>query len=374
MKSAFIDRRAALVRLAGGCLASSWLLQACEAGRSDCDGSGIEGLVPVDVEPDRIIDAVVCLRPYRPSGFRLEAEQTDTTLLIHNYGHGGGGFTLSWGTATQAIQLFRDAGGSPSTRTAVIGCGVVGLTTAYLLKNRGFEVTIYTRDLPPDTTSDLAGASFYPSYVIDDSLLSNGFRRRLDTACRVSHAWFRRLMEEPRYAVEWRPQYFLTDIWNDEVAAGPEIYRMLKDLYPNPRLFGPGEHPFPTRYAFREDNIFIEPSVYLQALLEDLLQAGGRIETRTFRDASEFDGLSEEVVFNCTGLGAAALTADTELTPLPGQQVILQPQPEVDYAVVGDDGAYMFPRSDGVVLGHGAGLRDPTEILSRHRRLVPRRS
>ena len=53
---------------------------------------------------------------------------------------------------------------------------------------------------------------------------------------------------------------------------------------------------------------------------------------------------------NCTGLGAAALFGDAELSPIKGQLTILRPQPEVDYIALAF-GLYMFPRKDGIVLG-----------------------
>jgi glycine/D-amino acid oxidase-like deaminating enzyme len=56
------------------------------------------------------------------------------------------------------------------------------------------------------------------------------------------------------------------------------------------------------------------------------------------------------LVFNCTGLGAGALFGDEELVPLKGQLTFLLPQPEVNYAVLSGE-LYMFPRSDGILLG-----------------------
>src|SRR5262249_30982254 len=59
-------------------------------------------LPKVLVSPDREIRTTVCLRPFRPPGFRLETQKLDDKLCVHNYGHGGAGITLSWGTAQQA--------------------------------------------------------------------------------------------------------------------------------------------------------------------------------------------------------------------------------------------------------------------------------
>src|SRR5579885_892251 len=45
---------------------------------------------PVNAAPDRLIRSVVGLRPFRPSGFRVEREALGAKSIVHNYGHGGG--------------------------------------------------------------------------------------------------------------------------------------------------------------------------------------------------------------------------------------------------------------------------------------------
>src|SRR5262245_33988285 len=81
-------------------------------------------LPPVHVSRDRIIRIDVGLRPFRPHGFRVAREQMDAKTIVHNYGHGGGGITLSWGTSKLALDLGYD---SAQTDYAVLGCGAVGL-------------------------------------------------------------------------------------------------------------------------------------------------------------------------------------------------------------------------------------------------------
>jgi glycine/D-amino acid oxidase-like deaminating enzyme len=88
------------------------------------------------------------------------------------------------------------------------------------------------------------------------------------------------------------------------------------------------------------------------------------------------------VVFNCTGLGAGALFGDPEIEPVRGQLVVLLPQPEVTYNLLGVGGpTYMFPRHDGVVLGgtfdHGVATTEPdaaitAQILARHKAMFAR--
>jgi len=85
-------------------------------------------------------------------------------------------------------------------------------------------------------------------------------------------------------------------------------------------------------------------------------------------------------LFNCTGLGAATLFEDAELTPAKGQLVFLPPDPDVDYLTIGGGpgSLYMFSRSDALVLGGTFKLGDystnpePDEtqrILSEHQRI-----
>ena len=50
-------------------------------------------LVPLRASVDRIFDITVCTRPFRAAGPRLDVEQVGDTLVVHNYGHGGSGWS-----------------------------------------------------------------------------------------------------------------------------------------------------------------------------------------------------------------------------------------------------------------------------------------
>jgi D-amino-acid oxidase len=59
----------------------------------------------LNIERPHVISERVGLRPFRKSGVRLEREQLhDGRTVIHNYGHGGAGFTLSWGCAREVLE------------------------------------------------------------------------------------------------------------------------------------------------------------------------------------------------------------------------------------------------------------------------------
>ena len=308
-------------------------------------------LVPVDISWDRIIRTTVGLRPYRESGFVVRAERIDDRTVIHNFGHGGAGMSLSWGTAALAADLALD---HADRRAAVIGCGVVGLTTARMLQRRGFDVSIHAASLPPDTTSNMSFASFTPT----SSLVAQArrtpewdaqFRRAVEIAYRELQ-----LLVGPRYGVSWIDDYSPTNTSAGNAAGrgngtgGGDGGGLLPSGVELGRVqLGEGEHPFGTRYARRHPTLRFEPSIYLDALMRDVITFGGRIAVRSFATPRDLMALPETLIVNCTGLGSKQLFGDEELTPVKGQLVVLVPQADVAYSI-----GTMLPRADGIVLGH----------------------
>ena len=293
-------------------------------------------LPPVQVAAERVIRTVAGLRPYRAAGFVVRAEPLGDKTLVHNYGHGGAGITLSWGSSKLSTELgLQGHQGS----VAVIGAGVMGLTTARLVQEAGFPVTIYTAALPPDTTSNIAGGQWNPfGHFRADSVTPEWreqFRRAAD------YSWRRfQIMVGDDYGIRWLPTY--------TEGSGPDA--LIAGFPPVNRALGPEDHPFPVESLHRYDTLYVETGRFLRQMLRDIQIAGGRIEVRSFATPADIAALPERLAFNCTGLGARQLLGDTELRPARGQLAILLPQPEVRYAFTGRAG-YMFPRNDGILLG-----------------------
>jgi D-amino-acid oxidase len=342
----------------------------------------------VKVSRDRVIREVVGLRPFRPEGFRVEAERVGNKLLVHNYGHGGAGITLSWGTASLALDLARDflgarasrpqrlARGTTRSHFAVLGCGVNGLSTARLLQQRFQDgpgtVTIYAKDLPPETTSNIAGGFWSPTSVFDDTVATTKFTEQFRLACRISNRAFQNLVG-PEYGVRWIETL---ELLRNEASLNRELTGG-DDLYPAREIHRDPDHYFGFPFVRQFSTMLIEPPVYLNALLRDFYIAGGKLVVKEFRSREELKRLPEQVIFNCTGLGAKALFDDQQLEPVRGQLEVLLPQPEIDYCYLG--GGYMFPRGDGIVLGgtwdHGDWSLAPkpeqtTAILEAHAQIM----
>lgn len=316
--------------------ASTALLSGC-ATVGTRRGGGCTPLVPVEVDPSLVIRTVAGLRPYRRSGFVVRADALGDKRLVHNYGHGGGGITLSWGTSKLAAELGLQGHSGP---VAVLGCGVVGLSTARLVQEAGFPVTIYAAALPPDTTSNIAGGQFHPFAVFRERFSTPEFKAQFTRA--LDYSWRRlQIMVGDDYGIRWLPTYVETDT--------PEA-KLLDTFPPFDRMLTTAEHPFPVKSVLRYDTMYVEVGRYLRQMIRDVHIAGGSIAVRQFATPAEIAALPETLVFNCTGLGSRNLFGDHELQPVRGQLAILEPQPAVRYAYTGESG-YMFPRPDGILLG-----------------------
>ena len=223
---------------------------------------------------------------------------------------------------------------------AVLGSGVVGLSTARLVQEAGFPVIIYAAALPPETTSNIAGGQFHPAYAFKESAVTPEFMAQFARA--LDYSWRRfQIMVGEDYGIRWLPTYVETD--------SPEA-KTIATFPPVNRMLSPAENPFPWSGTLRYDTVYIETGRYLRQMIRDVQIAGGKIEVRKFAAPAEIAALPEGLVFNCTGLRSRELFNDQDLRPARGQLAILEPQLEVQYAFTGGPG-YMFPRPDGIILG-----------------------
>ncbi|GAB3163755.1 FAD-dependent oxidoreductase [Telluribacter humicola] len=298
---------------------------------------------------DRIVKETVGLRPFRASGPRLDTEQLGNKTIVHNYGHGGSGWSLSWGTGNIARQKVL---ATPERKIAVLGCGTVGIATARLLQESGCEVTIYTKDVPPNITSNLATGTWSPaSRVCDPTVAKPEFRSVWEEATRFSHRRFQLLLGMDDIAA-WVEEYSAFDeqpARSGAVAAGGEVYE-LPGLIPERVRLSQKEHPFKAEYVTRRSNMIFNIPTYLRHHLNDFLMFGGKVKIHEIKKLEDIDALPEKVVVNCMGLGAKPVFNDEELTPVSGQLSCLIPQTEVQYKF-NTKGANFIARKDGIYLG-----------------------
>ena len=333
-------------------------------------------LAPYRADADLLSRITVCLRPFRAAGPRVEVERLGDKLVVHNYGHGGSGWSLSWGSGTRALELALAGRDASRTDVAVIGCGALGLTSAILAQRAGARsVTIYAKDLPNATRSFRATGSWTPdSRIALAKAAPAAFGAEWETMARTSWRLYQAFTGLACNAIEFSDRYYLSDVHPDAAerqkreadSIGFACYMdRIGNISPVAEDLGEGAHPFRTRWARRRSELMFNITAYSQHLTEEFGHNGGRIVTRKFNTPGELQELPQPVILHSTGFGAHALFGDRSLTPVRGQIGWLEPQPEVNYGLYyGNLG--VLSRRDGIVvqlnqLGEASGWNDTDE-------------
>jgi hypothetical protein len=335
------------------------------AGRPESPGVSFRNtlpLTPIKASVDRIISLAVCTRPFRAQGPRIEAERAGKKTIVHNYGHGGSGWSLSWGSARIAAELAR---ATNQKKVAVIGCGAIGLTSALMAQRAGMNVRIYTKEYIPDVRSFRATGVWSPNARICTSdNATPAFKKQWEEMTRFSFFKYQSMLGLPGNPIEWRDGYKLSDtpfagkdlLYTHQPYPGEPLYpsleaELVKDLTPGLEDLAADQHPFAVPYAQRFTTMVFNIPAYARMLMDEFRLAGGDLEIREFTSPDEFAGLPEKTIIHCTGYGARALLKDESIVPVRGQTARLVPQPEVDYAISYESqNVYTVPRRDGILI------------------------
>ena len=302
---------------------------------------------PIKSSMDRVARTIVGLRPFRKPGPRLESVKVGSKDVVHNYGHGGGGVSLSWGVAEMAASMVKDFG---RTDIAVLGSGSIGLSTALDLQRAGADVTIYAKDFPPYTTSNVAGAMWHPVTLFERDQVTPQTLAMLDLASKIAFSRFIRYANDPKYGIYWIRQYSFSDREMSTTypyVGGDALYPGLVRNQPN------GPFGFARYDAYY--TLMIDSDIYMRALVNDFLSNGGKMVERSFESESDLEALPQTSIVNCMGLGAGKVFGDESIIPARGQLSFLLPQNDIEYGYAGgtkDHGLlYSFPRKTGILLG-----------------------
>ena len=328
----------------------------------------LPALMPIRAQTDRIFRITVCVRPFRAAGPRLDVERVGDKTVVHNYGHGGSGWPLSWGSSSIAVEMAMRAG---ERNVAVIGCGALGMTSAILLQRAGAKGTIYAKERPPDVRSARATGSWTTdSRIALTSAVSADFPARWEKMCRTSFHTYESYLGMAGNPIEWTDRYVLFGESKAMARPSQELdfahYQdRVSDLTPRSKPLPPGTHPFPSPLATRTSSLTFNIAGYSRQLMNDFFVEGGRLEKVEFHSPAELSQVAENVIINATGYEARALWRDESIVPVRGQIAWLIPQPEVNCGVF-YKGVYILSRRDGIVVQDGGigemeGYNNPTE-------------
>lgn len=249
----------------------------------------------------------------------------------------------------------------------VLGAGVSGLSTGILLLKAGYKITIWAKDLPPNTTSNKA-AVWYPYLCFPkDKAIAWG---------RYTFDYFqKKFISSPKSGCIIRT---VTEIFDK---SQPEPW--WKNMHPG-QIERPSKKELPKGYidGYRIETIVIDTTIYMNFLIETFEQLGGHIiqkEIKNIREALQESNL----VINCTGLGSKELFEDDDIYPVRGQMVKVKPT-GFDQVIADGQGpnslALVIPRVNDIMLGGTAQVnnwnmkidpKDTEEILRKIHLIAP---
>jgi hypothetical protein len=333
-------------------------------------------LTPIRASTDRITRITVCTRPFRAQGPRLDTEKIGSKLVVHNYGHGGSGWSLSWGSSSIAV---RKAMATGEREIAVIGCGALGLTSALLLQRAGARVSIYAKELPPNVRSSLATGLWTPdSRICLQENATPAFKQQWEEMARTSFQTYQNFLGLPGTPVEFIDNYFVSDAAEssrrrsapDDRPPFADLQReLIGDLITQRADFAPGSHSLGARYLQRNSLMMFNLTAYTRVLMGDFGANGGKLEIAEFHTPDDFARLREKTLINATGYGSRALFGDPTVTPVRGQLARVIPQPDINYGLF-YRGVSFVPRRDGLVFqavgdSDYYGFNDDTAVADR---------
>lgn len=222
-------------------------------------------------------------------------------------------------------------------KITVIGSGIIGLTSAIALSKKGHDVSILTKELSRNTLSHKVGAIWFPfeihpqekaihwgakaySYYQSDIIRGNG----------LSFIPFT-VVTTQKSNTEW-------------------VNHMPKGSV---REANPSELPIGADSAYIATVPLAEPPLYLPYLEKECKKLGISITQGTIQSLEEMATLNE-LIINCTGLGAKPLCQDELLKPMRGQILRSKPIPNSTSAVNSTQSgglSYLICRSSDAIIG-----------------------
>ena len=340
----------------------------------------IDRIVPIRADPDSLIRVTVCTRPFRAAGPRLDVEQLGAKTVFHQYGHGGSGWSLSWGSAAVVLEklLARSQG---ERDIAILGCGAIGLTTAVAAQRLGLRPTIYAKEQFPFVRSARATGSYTPdSRIALKAAASAEFPALWERMARATFTMYQSYVGLAGTPVEWNDRYVFSNLTREQLSASYERGNQhgfasytdrIEDIFPGRRdlELRDGSKPYRVKTARRGSGMTFNIAEYSRRLVEEYKVNGGTIEPRTFTTPADVALLSQRLIVNCTGYGARALWSDQSLIPVRGQIGWLPPQDGVNYGMALDN-LVITARRDGIAIqptpqGDDTGWNDDGETPDR---------
>jgi len=256
---------------------------------------------------------------------------------------------------------------APEKRIAIIGQGVMGLSSAYHLLDQGFKVDIFSKDNFWSTASISAGAYWWPHRVYPEERVTKWAKETYET--------YKEDQTHPETGISFK-QHLRLCIDPDESAYARHILDECEEI--NGQDYG-----LNCAEAFLVRLPVIDVPTYMLYLKTQVESKGGQIHIREVSNPLDFYP-EYDLVINCSGVGARELVKDESVFPIRGQSVRVSSSPNIVKSTriykKNDEFTLVLPRRNDIVVGGTAQdndwslevrAEDTKEIIDRCSKFVP---
>ncbi len=316
-----------------------------------CAEPTVVELTPPVLNSRSLLLELTYTRPVREGGCHIAKElfsgsQGDKTI-VHCYGHGGVGWTTLFGSVNQAISLLEDK----KAPIRVIGSGCMGLTAAIELAHRGYKIAGITTKEMYNIPSWRAGGLF----SIESILSSCDEHDAIEALCVETFKTYQMIERGEHPYIYSDAVRFLPVYCSSNTDLGLEHLEVLGLIPPREEVtldFGHGV-VHPGYYKFM--SFFMDTTQLMRQLTKEVKRLRIPIQ---MDDLQSFDEVREEIIFNCSGMGAQELNQDSQLMGVRGHLTLLNElagTEHMDYMIYTkviqdekEEYLYMLPKSVSV--------------------------
>ena len=225
-----------------------------------------------------------------------------------------------------------------SKNIAIIGAGISGMATAYMLLAEGHRVTIYSKAFSPDTTSNRAAAFWFPYHIRND--------KRGIGWCHTSYECYRAFSTQPATGIS---MHKLVKVLRKGITEDRPVW--IEFMPPGSyRVQAEDELPKGLAKVYEAKVPLIETQLFLPWIQDHLQQKGVAFIEQKIAELEELSG-SFDLVINCAALGARKLCDDDKLIPIRGQVALLSPMDGLPIYLDNENILYVVPRKDAIIVG-----------------------